>query len=153
MPRKILSECESDHHGQQHFVTTPLLPVTQSEATYALRESTELLWSHQEVWFCLPAFLSLHSGRRDNLPFPSGGWPEPMHAFSDTSDFSSFSEATSLLPGSRLLPPCQSQKNVFLSSPSPSCGSCRYGQPPCFVTFLLKNNKTVLKLKKKKHYS
>lgn len=48
-------------------------------------------------------------------------------------------------------PPCQSQKNVFLSSPSPSCGSCWYGQPPCFVTFLLKNNKTVLKLKKKKN--
>lgn len=42
----------------------------------------------------------------------------------------------------------QTQKNGFLSSSSPSCGSCQYGQPPRFVTFPLKDNKTVLKLKK-----
>lgn len=84
VPRRILSECESDHCGQQLFVTTPLLSVVQSEATYALREWTEPLWSHQEVWFCLPAFSSLHSGRCNDLPFPSGGWPEHRHALSDT---------------------------------------------------------------------
>lgn len=99
VPRRILSECESDHRRQQLFVTTPLHPVTQSEATYALKEWTEPLWSHQEVWSCLPAFSSLHSGRCDNLSFSSGGWPEPRHALSHTSGFSTVS---------RKLPPfCQ----------------------------------------------
>lgn len=49
--------------------TVLLLPMTQSEAIYVLREWTEPLWNHHGALLCLPDFSGPHSERYTNLLF------------------------------------------------------------------------------------